>query len=224
MQRLLTGLAQTGDGALVVDSTRRIRYWNPAAEALTGFTQEEVRGRPCYVLLGGTDEQGRLICQAQCWVAAAGLRGQPADSFDTAIRTKSGEPRWVNMSTFVYPSSGQEASLLVHLFRDATQKKQMERFVQALRQRLAQFDGDPSIAGFSSSPAPHHQPLTPRESETLTLLVQGHNTREIAQALVISPSTVRNHIRHILNKFGVHSRLEAVAYAFKYGLVPRDPD
>jgi DNA-binding NarL/FixJ family response regulator len=68
----------------------------------------------------------------------------------------------------------------------------------------------------ATSPAPD---LTDREREVLSLLAQGHNTRGIATALPISPSTARNHIQNILHKLHVHSRLEAVAYAFEHGLV-----
>ena len=61
--------------------------------------------------------------------------------------------------------------------------------------------------------------LTDREREVLSLLAQGHITRDIAQSLSISNSTTRNHIQNILHKLNVHSRLEAVAYAYEHGLV-----
>jgi two-component system nitrate/nitrite response regulator NarL len=43
--------------------------------------------------------------------------------------------------------------------------------------------------------------------------------RAIAQTLGISPTTVRNHIEHLLGKLGVHSKLEAVVAAAQHGLV-----
>jgi DNA-binding NarL/FixJ family response regulator len=66
---------------------------------------------------------------------------------------------------------------------------------------------------------PEAQELTDREREVLSLLAQGLNTPDIAQSLSISSSTVRNHVQNILHKLQVHSRLEAVAYALKHGLV-----
>lgn len=55
--------------------------------------------------------------------------------------------------------------------------------------------------------------LTPRQSEVLQMLEHGRSTRQIAQELHLSPETVRNHIRHVLQALGVHSRLEAVTLA-----------
>ncbi|MCU1457964.1 MAG: two component transcriptional regulator, LuxR family [Actinomycetia bacterium] len=55
--------------------------------------------------------------------------------------------------------------------------------------------------------------LTSREREVLGLLAQGKSTSDIVSELVVSVHTVRNHIRSILHKLNVHSRLEAVARA-----------
>jgi DNA-binding NarL/FixJ family response regulator len=61
--------------------------------------------------------------------------------------------------------------------------------------------------------------LTPREREVLTLLAGGSSPREIAARLVISVKTVATHLEHVLAKLGVHSRAEAVAVAYREGLV-----
>src|SRR6266850_711260 len=53
--------------------------------------------------------------------------------------------------------------------------------------------------------------LSPREMEVLQLLARGFRNREIAKALVISDSTTKVHVRHILEKMGVRTRTEAVA-------------
>ena len=66
--------------------------------------------------------------------------------------------------------------------------------------------------------------LTDRERELLLLLVQGLNSREIAVRLSISPNTVRTHVQSILTKLQVHSRLEAAAFAVRYGLVKTPGD
>ena len=61
--------------------------------------------------------------------------------------------------------------------------------------------------------------LSPREREILALLADGKSQQEISTALVISSKTVATHIQHLLSKLGVHSRAEAVAIAYRLGLV-----
>jgi DNA-binding NarL/FixJ family response regulator len=65
-------------------------------------------------------------------------------------------------------------------------------------------------------PAPK---LTDREMEVLKLVAQGLNNRDIAKELFISENTVKNHIRNILEKLHLHSRMEAVVYAVREKLL-----
>jgi DNA-binding NarL/FixJ family response regulator len=62
--------------------------------------------------------------------------------------------------------------------------------------------------------------LTPRELEILQLLAGGQSPDEIAGDLFISTKTVATHIEHIFIKLDVHSRVEAVAVAYRDGFVP----
>ena len=61
--------------------------------------------------------------------------------------------------------------------------------------------------------------LSDREWEILRLLAQGRRNEDIAAALFISPQTVQTHVRNVLGKLGVHSKLEAVALAVKHGQI-----
>jgi DNA-binding NarL/FixJ family response regulator len=157
-------------------------------------------------------------------VAATALGGGPIRNYDMSVRTRSDNPRWINISTFVFPTNGHDAgSLVVHLFRNITQRKQNEELlnkvltaVEKLRDR-GQPDRRPQAPAVDSGAE-----LTDREREVLSLLARGSSTDESAQALSISTSTVRNHIRNIMHKFEVHSRLEAVLYALRHGLVTLD--
>jgi len=67
---------------------------------------------------------------------------------------------------------------------------------------------------------PADSPLTARELEILTLLGSGLSQPRIATELFISAKTVGSHIQRILAKLNVHSRTEAVALAFRLGLIP----
>jgi DNA-binding NarL/FixJ family response regulator len=61
--------------------------------------------------------------------------------------------------------------------------------------------------------------LTEREREILGLLAEGLRNDDIAARLYISPQTVQTHVRNLLSKLGVHSKLEAVAFAVRHGAV-----
>ena len=61
--------------------------------------------------------------------------------------------------------------------------------------------------------------LTDRELEVLRLVATGLNNREVAKQLFISENTVKNHVRNILEKLQLHSRMEAVMYAVREKLL-----
>jgi PAS domain S-box-containing protein len=219
--RLIRALAAAADGALITDRNQRIVFWNQAAERTLNFKFHEVIRQPCHEILEGRNDQGRLICRKQCRVGMSVLTGRAVADLDTLVRTKSSGARWVNMSTIAFPANGAPAdTLVVHLFRDITQRKENEQLLHEVLR--AAKDLDDGELPQRVAPAPMNDPgadLTQRELEVLSLLAQGLQTGAMAQSLSISPSTVRNHIRNILHKLNVHSRLEAVVYAIKNRLV-----
>lgn len=84
------------------------------------------------------------------------------------------------------------------------------------RKLLAQFSRRPE----PSLPTPAEMAqLTPREREVLTLIAHGFNNSQIAEQLWLSEATVKTHLARILMKLGLHDRAQAVAAAYKAGLV-----
>lgn len=77
----------------------------------------------------------------------------------------------------------------------------------------------PPGAALAESPAALDD-LTDREREVLALLTGGVTNRQIAEALHITPNTVKKHVDHILQKLNVSSRAGAVAVALRAGLAP----
>jgi DNA-binding NarL/FixJ family response regulator len=71
----------------------------------------------------------------------------------------------------------------------------------------------------SSARETPHSKLTDRELEVLRLVATGLNNREAAKQLFISENTVKNHMRNILDKLQLHSRMEAVMYAVRENLI-----
>jgi PAS domain S-box-containing protein len=223
MESLFQILTNAADGAFVIDEEQHIVYWNQAAQEILEYTPDEVIGRNCYEILRGRDDRDQAICRHHCHVATTAFTGSSVTTYDTCVRTKSGEVRWINVSILTFPNSDNFAPLVVHLFRDATQEKQNEQFarqVLSAAERLRESSIAQSI--LSTSIGSPDKDLTGREREVLSLLAQGLSTRDIAQTLSISPSTTRNHVQNILHKLQVHSRVEAVAYAFEHGLINRE--
>jgi len=67
--------------------------------------------------------------------------------------------------------------------------------------------------------------LTDREMQVLRLIAQSRSNKDIAAALFISENTVKNHVRNILEKLHLHSRMEAVTYAWRKRLLdPREAE
>ena len=87
-------------------------------------------------------------------------------------------------------------------------------FSPAIAQRLMQYFGASPLP----SPSQPFPDLTEREREVLALIAHGYTNQAIAEQLVISPKTVRNHISSILSKLQVTSRLEAILRAKDAGM------
>jgi DNA-binding CsgD family transcriptional regulator len=177
---------------------------------------------------------GELIAVLQCvhipcWIVDdAGVFTWVNDAFIATF----GDLRGNHYSSFVAPESLETAA------------KHFER-MQEDSEREAEFDlmlpdggrvsseistvllegvglccGSFGLAGKPARPLPAARTvLTPRQLDVLVLLAGGASTDQIASELYITKVTVRNHISHILDQLGVHSRLAAVAKARALGLV-----
>ena len=65
----------------------------------------------------------------------------------------------------------------------------------------------------------HRDRLSPREVEVFQLLARGMSNREIANHLIVGETTVKTHVAHILTKFGVRDRVQAVVLAYETGII-----
>ncbi|MEO7752564.1 MAG: response regulator transcription factor [Terracoccus sp.] len=88
-----------------------------------------------------------------------------------------------------------------------------------LLSEFAQMSDRATVAEVVPSPALELPRLTDRELQILRLVARGRLNREIAAELFISDNTVRNHIRNILDKLQMHSRMEAAMYAVRQRLI-----
>jgi DNA-binding CsgD family transcriptional regulator len=74
----------------------------------------------------------------------------------------------------------------------------------------------------ASSPPAELEELTARELEILRLVARGLSNAEIAEHLVVSSTTVKTHVAHVLSKLGLRDRVQAVVFAYDGGIVGRD--
>jgi PAS domain S-box-containing protein len=197
-------LARATDGVFTVSADGTIAMWNPAAMSILGFSAQEAAGELSCRLFVGADGRDRL-CYRGCHGMAPVRIAKTVHSFDMHTRTKAGRPVWLNVDALGVPGVNGRGWLVIHLFRDVTRMKALLHLVE---ERLL----GPILRGEAGS-------LTRREREILRLLTSGFNTRAVAERLHVSPATVRNHVQKILAKLGVHSRLEAVAYAHSNRLI-----
>jgi PAS domain S-box-containing protein len=188
--KLETILTRTREGAFAVGTDGRVVLWNRAAQKILGWSAREVIGRSCRDVLGSTVDHGK----------------EPLQRVEMQARTKSGRPVSLDIRIVEVPSGGPAGTLLVHLIRDFTATREL------LRQVDERFQAP-------SAPPAEAATLTRRELEVLRLIAGGANTRRLSERLHVSPATIRNHAQNIFTKLGVHSRLEAVAYATRHRLL-----
>lgn len=198
----MKALTRAGDGVVVADGEGRVVLWNRAAERLLGWSSAEAVGRTSCELLEGRNDP--RACGEACPIRAAARKGDAVESFDVKARTKAGREVRLNVSTLALPAEPGSDAFAIHLFRDVTARPAATNGAAPERPLPVAENG---------------VPLTRREREVLRLLATGANTRVAAERLGVSPATIRNHVQNLLGKLGVHSRLQAVAYATAHGLL-----
>lgn len=108
-------LEHTSDAAFALTDDGEIRSWNTSAEALFGFTHNEVVGRTCFEVFQGQDVLGTLTCKERCQVRDCAAHHAAIPDIDLEVNTRDRGRIWVNMSTLVHedPKSGRRR--IVHL-------------------------------------------------------------------------------------------------------------
>lgn len=218
LSRLSQLFESAADGVYFVAPDQTIVFWNAAAERITGQHASGVLGKQCYDVIGGTDFLGRCFCRRDCNTISCVRRGEAVEHYDVLARPSPGVRLWVNVSIISLLSAEYDEPVAVHVFRD----------VGARRRESELLAGDTFAAvagGAPGAPVVEAVPpqLTAREIDVLRLLAGGATVRAIAEQLVVTRATARNHIENLMGKLGVHSRLEAVVYAAHHGILDHHP-
>ncbi len=220
MGHIFDFVANTADGAFAVDRRQRIVMWNQSAASILGKQPPEVLGRKCFEVIRGRDACGGTVCRPGCDVLKAAHRADLPRVMEIATETAEGKETWLSMSTVLVPSRRGELSVLVHLFREVTKRHELLHAVQTFAEVVCGV----SSAASADAPPKCEPPaatvdLTKREREVIAHLAAGETTQTIAETLFVSHRTVHNHVSNVLAKLGVHSRLEAVTYCIREGIV-----
>ncbi len=190
------------DAVFAIDDSRRIVYQNETFARIFRQGLSRSPDRKCHEVVCGQTLDGRPQCRPDCSVGGSLLDGLAVEHFDLTVPQPEGEPLWFRVGAF--PLSPSFEAVAVCMLRPASACKVLAHLAEMKSPKE------------NLSPA---NPLSPREREILRLLAEGHSTRRLANELHISHVTTRNHIHHILEKLGVHSRAEAVSFAYRYRLV-----
>jgi len=212
---LFAFLENASDGVFAVRESGEICFWNRAAEELFGYPEEEVLGRACAELLHGVGALGTEVCHDRCVELQITLKPKPMPNFDLNVTTRSGERKWVNVSTVPYRNRRTQQTLIVHLARDISGMKKRD---ELFRKMIAVSREVTSLEDAINGAAPI-SPLSSQELEILRMFAAGNDAPGIARTLEISPQTLRNHLHHINKKLRTHNRLEAVTHALQRRLI-----
>jgi PAS domain S-box-containing protein len=209
MTPLFEALAQSPDPVFVTNRHNQIVFWNRSAELMLGYSADEAAGVSCAGMLEGCDVHGNRYCSETCPVTQMAARGETVREFGLHLRAKDGQTLVVDVSILHFAVRPPDGFLLAHILKPTLAADAHPHGPQR------EDPPRPALVAVRESPDARARKLTAREVDVLGMLAAGHATAEIASRLHISTLTARNHIQNILEKLEVHSKAEAVAFAFQ---------
>jgi DNA-binding CsgD family transcriptional regulator len=211
---VLHRLSEEGQAVFARNASERITFWSRKCEELLGVPARSALGRHCHEVVGGHDEFGNVHCVHNCRIAyQARDKSDPVHQFPLTIPTRDGKKRFL-VKIVAIPSYHPSLSTLIHVLQEDRERSGPDR-----RTALEETPGKAEPLRPISAEEDQLAVLTRREREILKLLARGMPTPEIAARLSISPATVRNHIAALLQRMNVHSKVAAVALAYRKNLL-----
>lgn len=203
--------SRTSDAIFAIDETCHIVFQNPAFARILQRPATQISGHKCHQVLCGSALNGQRFCGSDCRVARDVVCGRAAENFDLVVSKPDRQLVWLSVGacTLLQPVDNAAAIFVL-------------RPVSAI-QAISDFAGSSPILFKEPNPLEKTVTLTRREQQILKLLTDGLGTETIARALHISRITVRRHLQNLFAKLGVHSRTEAVSFAFRNHLLLSSP-
>ncbi len=217
LEPFFRALEGSPDPVFVTDRFNRVVFWNNSARQLLGFDPDEAVGADCPELLRGCDTAGNRYCSDNCPIMQMANRGEIVNEFNLTFHTKDEQAVKADVTILQLRAGRPDEFFLVHVMRSrqAASRPPLPEVPQA----PAGPPPRPHLVTARESDDARVRKLTAREVEVLGMLAAGRTTPEIAERLHISQLTARSHIQNILDKLELHSKAEAVAFAFQKNLI-----
>jgi DNA-binding CsgD family transcriptional regulator len=229
---LLDLLSSGEPPAFANDQNHRIIFWNKGAEKLMDRTAAQALGRLCHEIFCGKDPFGNRFCSETCAVTTSFRKHETVNRFEISTGERT-QAKSLGMTVIEIPDSRPGFFTAVHIMDRIDEKSRLARELNRLRETLGAHAPAPhadegsvpvrlQLSRTQAAPSPEvdatiAEQLSERELDVLRAIAAGLANKDIANSLHISVATTRNHVQHILKKLNVHSKLEAVALAFRNG-------
>jgi PAS domain S-box-containing protein len=212
---LFAALSSSPDSVFVTNRRNQIVLWNASAERLLGFNAEEALGMSCASMLQGCDDHGNRYCSDNCPITQLALRNETVRNFELRLVAKGGHAILADVAVLHFAVPSPDLFFLAHVVHPSARQNSRGAAHEAESLPAPR----PTLVTVRGSEDARARKLTAREVEVLGMLAAGNPTAEIGARLHISTLTARNHIQNILDKLEVHSKTEAVAFAFQKHLL-----
>ncbi len=211
--QVLTRLQGSPNLAWAVDQEQRIRFMNKSCEDALGVSADEAIGKECFRVFKSLTSRGKAQCRPNCAALCAAQSGAcPAMSLMRVRRPRAPE-QWLHCS-YVVLDEDNASFLLLHVADQVTEMVEAWSILSNYASRVS----DGKYVAPITPARPRKQTgaiaihaLSTRETEVLRCLGDGLDTAQISHELTLSPHTVRNYVKRVFSKLGVHSRIEAVS-------------
>jgi PAS domain S-box-containing protein len=213
-------------------ATQRIVLWNSAATNIFGYSPSEaLDGMRVEDLVPERFKAQHRAGMAHYLETGRGRYIDANKLLDLPALAKTGEEIRVELSLSpIAPRDGNGGPYILAIVRDVTVRNRAEEYAARLLRHLS---GEPVLAepdvlpgGVSSeSRVPLREAweaeLTDRERQALVLLALGKTNRQIAKEMLVSVSTVKAYVGHVIEKLGVSDRTQAAVRAVELGLLSK---
>lgn len=220
------------DGVVVADpESQRIVLWNSAAASIFGYSVSEALKLQVEDLVPERFKDQHRAGIARYAQTGRGNYTEENRLLDLPAVTKSGNEIRVELSlSSIEPLEGNDGTYVLAIVRDITERNRAEEFAAQLLRHFSKDQVGNSASDPVSLPQVSSEPrmpleeaqtvrLTTRELEALRLLALGKKNRQIAKEMLISVSTVKAHVRRLIDKLGVSDRTQAAVRAVELGLL-----